>query len=274
MLKTILEVSVILISFVIVGLVIYILYTRRINQVLKGVKKKRIGKTLEFRLLILSILCVFTIFGYVIVQYSIEQSKYSNFEVEISSSISELDFNYFYDELYQSSNADADILVGRDRVIHIIINNQGLIQELSLIVLIPRDGKLVEYAGVFDGNKVVFRTIPSIVNPSVFHFKLKEHTQRLARVDFSSVFSLYMDAESDQGLWIDINLGFIWEDIPVTHNFLVDSYSLDSSNTISLIDSITFSPLSPIINIWIGRTFIDNQNQLGSIHIKTYYLID
>ncbi len=274
MLKTILEVSVISLLFVIVGLVIYLLYTRHINQILKGTIKKKVGRSLEFRLLVLSIVGILTIFGYVLVKYTIEQNMYKSFSVEISTDIHEFSFNDFYADLYQSSNADADIMVGRDRVIHILLDTQGRIKEFSLIVLIPKDGQLVEYAGVLSDNKIVFRTAPSIVNPSVFHFKLQEHTQRLSKVDFETIFNTHGTEQASQGLWIDINLSYIWGDEPVTHNNLIDSYSIDNNNNIDLIDSITFNHQSSATNIWIGRAFIDNQNQIGAIHVITYYLVD
>lgn len=134
MLKTILEVSVISLLFVIVGLVIYLLYTRHINQILKKTIKKKVGRSLEFRLLILSVVGILTIFGYVLAKYAIEQNMYKSFSVEISTDIHEFNFNDFYADLFQSSNADADIMVGRDRVIHILLDSQGRIQKFSLIV--------------------------------------------------------------------------------------------------------------------------------------------
>ena len=274
MLKTILEVSVISLLFVIVGLVIYLLYTRHINQILKGTIKKKVGRSLEFRLLVLSIVGILTIFGYVLVKYTIEQNMYKSFSVEISTDIHEFNFNDFYADLFQSSNADADIMVGRDRVIHILLDSQGQIQEFSLIVLIPKDGQLVEYAGVLSDHQIVFRTAPSIVNPSVFHFKLQEHTQRLSKVDFGTIFNTHGIEQTSQGLWIDINLSYIWGDELVTHTDLIDSYSIDNNNNSNLIESITFEPQSPTTNIWIGRVFIDNQNQIGATHIITYYLIE
>lgn len=274
MLKIILEISIIVFSFIAIGLGIYLLYTRHINQVLKGKKKKKIGKSLEFRLLILALVGILTIFSYVFIQYSIEQSKYKSFEVEISTDISEFDFNGFYEDLYESSRADADILVGRERNINIKLDNQGHIEQFSLIVLVPRNGQLVEYAGVFDGNKVVFKTVPLIVNPSIYQFKLLEHTERLSYLDFQFIIDIYDDNQVNQGLWIDINLSFIWEDEPVTHSLLVNAYSLDMNNHITSIESITFLPQSFITNIWIGNLFTDEQNQLGSIHIQTVYLIN
>lgn len=274
MLKIILEISLIVFSFIATGLLIYILYTRRINKILKGEKKKKIGKSLEFRLLILSIVGIITVFGYVIIQYSIEQDKYKNFEFEISTNITDFDFNGFYDDLYESSNADADILIGRERYIHIKLNQQGQIEDFSLVVLVPRDGQLVEYAGVLDGNKIIFRTVPLIVNPSVYNFRLLEHIERLSYLDFEFISDIFEDNEVNQGLWIDIKLSFVWEDEPVTHNFLADAYSLNTNNDINSIESITFLPQSFIANIWVGNLFRDEQNQLGSIHIKTFYLID
>lgn len=274
MLKIILEISVIAFLFIVIGLLIYILYTHRINKILKGEKSKQNGKSLEFRLLILSLVGIITIFCYVIVQYSIEQDKYKNFELEISTSIMDFDFNLFYDDLYESSNADADILIGRERYIHIKLNQQHQIEQFSLIVLAPRKGKLIEYAGVLDGNKIIFRTSPLIVNPSVFYFKLSEHIERLSHLDFEFISDIFANNEVNQGLWIDINLCFVWEDEPVTHSLLVDAYSLNTNNSINSIESITFPPQTFIANIWIGNLFTDEQNQLGSIHVQTLYLID
>jgi len=112
------------------------------------------------------------------------------------------------------------------------------------------------------------------VNPSVFHFKLQEHTQRLSKVDIETIFNSHGTEQTSQGLWIDINLSYIWGDEPVSHYNLIDSYSIDNNNNIDLIDSITFNHQSSATNIWIGRAFIDNQNQIGAIHVITYYLVD
>lgn len=274
MFKIFLEILAILFLFIGIGALIYIVYTRLINKTLKGERKKRIGKPLEFKLLILAVVGLGTIAGYVLTVYGIEKYKFGNFEVEISTHIMELDFEQFYDDLYKASRAKGDILVGDDRVINIVIDKHGEIEKLSLMVLIPKYGKLYEYAGVLKGNKVIFRTVPMVVSPFDSQFKLKNQIDRLSKLDFSFVTVLSRDLGVEVGLWIQIHLSFMDSDKPVTHDDLLDSYAIDTENNIVPIEEITFLPLSYNANLWIGNVQTYDNNEWGAIHISTYYLVD
>lgn len=272
MFKVFLEISLIVLAFSIIGIVVYMTYTRRINMILKGKVKKKIQSSVEFRLLIVSLLGILSIFSYVIINYALEQSKFQAFEVRVVENIGNLDFDDFYKELHLKSKADGDILIGRDKTLHMKFDQNGNIQELTLIVLIPRDGVLVEYVGIYKDGTMHFKTIPSIVNPSIFYYKLNEYTTRLSHFDFSIIYN--QNQSNEDSYWIDINFGFIINDEPVTHTNLIDSISVDSNNFIQEITEITFEPLSYTINIWIGTVFIDQDNQIGSQHIQTIYLVD
>jgi hypothetical protein len=272
MFKTFLEVSIIILAFLIVGIVVYMTYTRRINKILKGKQRKRIKSSLEFRLLIVALMGILTMFSYVIINYTIEQSKFHSFKVEVSDNIGNLDFEDFYNDLYITSRADGDILIGRDKTLHMKFDQNGNIKELTLIVLIPRDGMLIEYVGIYKDGFIYFKTIPSIVNPSVFFYRLNEYTTRLEHFDFSIIYN--QSTNSGDDYWIDVNFGYIINDETVTHSNLADSIEVNIDNSIQEINEISFEPLSYTINIWVGTVFVDQENQIGSQHIQTIYLVD
>ncbi|WP_264230080.1 hypothetical protein [Acholeplasma laidlawii] len=235
---------------------IYVIYKRKINSILKGKSPRRSGTSLEFRFFIVTITTLIILISSVIVIHAVDNHQYRSFYVPLRNDIRNMNFDNLYDNIKLRSESNNTIYISLDTEMVIITDKDGIIKDISLVVVISRDSKLIFYTSTYEVEKerIRFDSFRQIVTEEGFSNKadLKDYITLMDYINISAINEYFEVSVSDMEKDFTFNFFF---------DFLNNSVKINERgiNPDGSIYDIEQSYQGILLNFYIGiLTYLDS----------------
>lgn len=268
-LNIILSIVFILLIALALCILIYIMYKRKINRILKGKSPKRSGMPLEFRFFIVTITTLIALISSVIIIHAIDNHQYRSFYIPLRSDIREMNFDNLYDNIKLNSESNDTIYVSLDTEMVIITDKDGMIKDISLVVVISRDSKLIFYSSTYEAEKerIRFDSYRQIITQEGFTNKADfiNYITLINYIDISTINSYFEASVADGEKDLSFNLFFDF----ISNNLNINEKGIDADGNIYDIEQ---SYQGILLNFYIGvLTYLDSGT--GNKPIAGYVII-
>lgn len=208
-------------------------------------------------------------------------SRYNTFSVSIGDRLEKIDYLDLYDQIYEKSNADSDLIISKyHKNIKIFIDNSGKITEYSIKIVVPKYDKYFLYTSYYDGEKLIF-----LASKSVEEYGLGEHhnflpyIKRMNALDDNIIVESFANTAYINGSGVEVNFNYYSKStqIPLTNDPFFDKFHRAYDDKNQLCDEEVVEVINEEINLklsYLPKVVDENTHKLYDvikIFEKEYY---
>lgn len=184
---------------------------------IKYYRKGRAELFFVYPIIIVLVLGALSFLFYNLIKESIYNYKHNSFTVEIGDTLDNIDFEKLYDEIYEKSRAESELLANATKNINFEIvcylDSDGKIMDLNIYFAVPKHGQFYWYESYYKEGKLYFEYCKSckLGNAEDYQGKflyLSVYFKRLNTMDYTIFTDYLKDNDFNQGMKVYLDFDY------------------------------------------------------------------